>query len=89
VAAELNSLSCTIKIIPTRGIFMTTMYLSPKFQIVIPKEIRQMFDLIAGQGVKFNVKKDRIELIPELPMSAMRGMCKGIDTTVLNDPERV
>ncbi len=29
----------------------------------------------------------KIEVIPELPMSALRGICLGIDTNVPNDPE--
>ena len=30
---------------------------------------------------------DRVELVPELPMSSIRGMCPGLDTDVPNDAE--
>jgi AbrB family looped-hinge helix DNA binding protein len=66
---------------------MTSVALSPKFQIVIPKDVRQALKLVAGQRLEARVNQGRVELIPELPMSAARGMFPGIDTSVPNDPE--
>ena len=66
---------------------MTSVSLSPKFQIVIPKEVRALFNLVPGQQMEVRAVNGRIEVMPELPMSALRGMCRGIDTSVPNDDE--
>jgi AbrB family looped-hinge helix DNA binding protein len=66
---------------------MTSVALSPKFQIVIPKDVRQALKLVAGQRMEARVNQGRVELIPELPMSAACGRWPGLDTTVPNDPE--
>lgn len=66
---------------------MSTVALSPKFQVVIPKAVRQALKLVAGQRLEARVRDGKVELIPQLPMSALRGMCPGIDTHVPNDPE--
>ena len=66
---------------------MTTLSLSPKFQIVIPKTLRNALHLIAGQKLEARVTDGKIELIPIQTMKAARGMFAGIDTTVPNDPE--
>ena len=68
-------------------IFMTSVALSPKFQVVIPKDVRKALNLVAGQRLEARVVGDHVELVPELPMSAIRGMCRGINTDVPNDPE--
>ena len=66
---------------------MTSVALSPKFQVVIPKDVRKALNLVAGQRLEARVVGDHVELVPELPISAIRGMCRGIDTDVPNDPE--
>ena len=38
-------------------------------------------------AVPSRVVGDRVELMPELPISAIRGMCRGINTDVPNDVE--
>lgn len=68
---------------------MTEVTVSPKFQIVIPKEIRDSMGIVAGQKVQMMSYQGRIELIPLKPMKAMRGFLEGIDTTVLRDDDRV
>ena len=67
---------------------VATVTISPKFQVVIPKEIRQRLGLKAGQKVQTIVFEDRIELIPVKPIKKMRGFLKGIDTRVLREPDR-
>lgn len=66
---------------------MATIHLSPKFQIVIPKNVRKALNLIAGQSLEARVSDGKIELIPLQPMQAGRGLFPGIDTHVPNDPE--
>jgi len=68
-------------------IYMTSVALSPKFQVVIPKDVRKALNLVAGQRLEARVVGDHVELVPELPISAIRGMCRGIDTDVPNDAE--
>ena len=68
---------------------MTTISLSPKFQIVIPKALRNALHLIAGQQLEARVVDGKIELVPIQTMKAARGMFPGIDTTVPNDDENL
>lgn len=68
---------------------MSAVTISPKFQVVIPKEIRQDLHLKAGQKVEIVRYDNRIELIPIYPMKQLRGFLKGIDTTVPRDADRV
>ncbi|MBN1127708.1 MAG: AbrB/MazE/SpoVT family DNA-binding domain-containing protein [Chitinispirillaceae bacterium] len=55
---------------------MLTATLSPKFQIAIPKEVRQQLNLKAGIKVHVIPYNNRIEFIPILPMRSMRGFIK-------------
>ena len=68
---------------------MTSVTVSPKYQIVIPKEIRESMGIVAGQKVQITSYQGRIEVIPLKPIKEMRGFLKGIDTTVLREQDRV
>lgn len=68
---------------------MDTVTVSPKFQVVIPREIRERLGLEPGQKVQAIAYENRIELIPVRPLKAMRGFLRGIDTTVAREPDRV
>ncbi len=68
---------------------METVTISPKFQIVIPKGIRERLKLRPGQKVQAIVYEDRIELILVRPIQQMRGFLKGIDTTVPREGDRL
>ncbi len=68
---------------------MTAVTVSPKYQIVIPKEIRESMGIVSGQKVQVMSYQGRIELIPLKPMKEMRGFLKGIDTTVDREEDRV
>jgi AbrB family looped-hinge helix DNA binding protein len=54
---------------------------SPKFQVVIPKEIRERMGLRPGQEMQVILKGGVIILVPDRPISAMRGFVRGIRTT--------
>jgi AbrB family looped-hinge helix DNA binding protein len=71
------------------SIAMTAVKVSPKFQVVIPKDAREQLGLKAGQELQVLVYEGRIELIPVEPLENLRGFLKGIDTTVERDPDRV
>ena len=67
---------------------MATVTISPKYQVVIPKEIRQKLGLTPGQKVQTVIFEDRIELIPVKPIKKMKGFLKGIDTRVPRETDR-
>jgi AbrB family looped-hinge helix DNA binding protein len=68
---------------------MTSVTVSSKYQIVIPKEIRESMGIVSGQKVQIMSYQGRIEVIPLKPMKEMRGFLKGIDTTVLREEDRI
>ena len=67
---------------------MTAVTVSPKFQVVIPKNIRESMGIFSGQQLEILRYQNRIELIPIKPMQEMRGFIKGIDTDVPRDDDR-
>ncbi len=59
---------------------METVVVSPKFQVVIPRAVRESLKLRPGQRVQIIPYENRIELIPSKPAEKMRGFLQGIDT---------
>ena len=68
---------------------METVCISPKYQVVIPKSVRNLLKLLPGQKVQVLAYDNRVEMIPEQSITAMRGFLKGIDTTVEREQDRV
>ena len=68
---------------------MVMVTISPKFQVVIPKGIRELLRLRPGQKVQAIAYGDRIELIPVRRVREMRGFFRGIDTRVARERDRV
>lgn len=68
---------------------MTVVTVSPKFQVVIPREIRESLQLKPGQKVQVLQYQNRVEFIPVQPMRSMRGALSGMDTTLVREPDRV
>jgi AbrB family looped-hinge helix DNA binding protein len=68
---------------------VSTVTISPKFQVVIPRDIRKRLGLTPGQKIQTIVFDDRIELIPIKPIKKMKGFLKGIDTRVPREVDRV
>ena len=64
---------------------MSETTVSPKYQVVIPKEAREAAGISVGQKLEVIVLGDRIELIPLKPMKQMRGFLRGIDTEVVRE----
>jgi len=67
---------------------MPAVTVSTKFQVVIPKSIRDSMELVPGQQVQVVSYRNRIELIPIKPMSRLRGALKGIDVKIQRDRDR-
>ena len=67
---------------------MDVVTISPKFQVVIPRTVRERLNLSPGQKVQALVYDGRVELIPLRPAKALRVFLKGIDTTVARDADR-
>ncbi len=68
---------------------MTAVTVSPKFQVVIPKEIREALGIFSGQKIQMLTYQNRIELIPLKSMREMKGFLKGINTNVQRDQDRL
>jgi len=68
---------------------METVKVSPKFQVVIPRKVRQALGIRPGQKIQVLVYQNRIEFIPAKRMKEMRGFLKGMDSTVERDADRV
>ena len=68
---------------------MTTVKLSPKYQIVIPKEMRNKLKLRPGQRLQLIQFEDRIEFILLKEIKDARGYLKGINTDIKREGDRV
>ena len=69
--------------------YVTIVTISSRFQVVIPKDVRESLNLKPGQQVEALPFKGRVELIPLEPIESMQGFLKGIDTTVPREDDRV
>ena len=58
---------------------------SSKYQIVIPKEVRESIDLRVGQQLQVVSKGGVISLVPERPLASLRGFAKGVRTDKLRE----
>ena len=68
---------------------MQPVTVSSKFQIVIPREIRESMKLRPGEKMQVFESDGRIEVVRARSVKSLRGMCKGIDTSVERDTDRV
>lgn len=68
---------------------MMTVTISPKFQIVIPRPLRERLQLRPGQRLQVLEYAGRLELIPERNIAEMRGFVSGIDTRFSREGDRV
>lgn len=62
---------------------------SPKYQIVIPKSIRETLKLRPGQKLQVIEFDGRIELIPDLDIKMLHGFLKGINTELKREDDRL
>ena len=66
---------------------MDTVTISPKFQVVIPKRVRERMSLRAGEKLEVICVDERIEMVPVRPMREMRGFLSGLDATFERERE--
>jgi AbrB family looped-hinge helix DNA binding protein len=67
---------------------MTTVTVSPKYQIVIPAQTRRDFVITPGEKLQVISFRDRIELLPVRKMKTMRGFLKNMDTSFQRERDR-
>ena len=68
---------------------MQSVTVSPKFQVVIPRPIRDRLRLQPGQKMRVIEYSGRVEFIPERDISELRGFVKGINTSFKREEDRV
>jgi len=68
---------------------MATTTISPKYQVVIPKDVREKLNLKSGQKMTVVVKGGMVYLIPEKPVESFKGFLKGMGAgNIREDKER-
>jgi len=66
---------------------MDTAVISPKFQVVIPKEIRNNLSISPGQRVKFVAFDNHLEMIILKDLRELVGICEGMDNNFEREDE--
>ncbi len=68
---------------------MNTTTLSPKFQVMIPKKVREEMKLKAGAKFVVFSYDDRVMMVPEKSAKDIRGIAKGVDLDFEREPDRL
>ena len=68
---------------------MNTVTVSPKFQVVIPLEVRRRMKLEPGAKLMVVEFNGGLRLFPLKPPSALRGIARGIDPRIEAEPDRL
>lgn len=66
---------------------MATTTISSKFQVVIPKEVRDKLHLTPRQRLLVVEKGGVITLVPEVPLKSLKGVLKGMTTTDVREKQ--
>ena len=66
---------------------MEAVTVSQKYQVVIPRAVRERAHIRAGERLQIISFDDRIELVPIRPMREMKGFLKGLDPAFVRDEE--
>lgn len=68
---------------------MPIVKVSPKFQVVIPKEIRETSGVKAGSKMGIFVYDGRIELVPLKSIKSLKGSLPGINIEINREKDRL
>ena len=68
---------------------MQTVTVSPKYQVVIPKKIRDILQLKPGQKMRVIEFEGCIEMIPDRDISELKGFLRGINTDIQREKDRL
>ncbi|MCH7533780.1 MAG: AbrB/MazE/SpoVT family DNA-binding domain-containing protein [Gemmatimonadetes bacterium] len=68
---------------------MTVVTVSPKYQVVIPKDVREALGIRPGQKVQAFAVGERVELIPVEPLRNLRGFLNGVVPDLEREPDRL
>jgi AbrB family looped-hinge helix DNA binding protein len=66
---------------------MATTTISSKFQVVIPKEVRDKLHLTPRQRLLIVEKGGVITLVPEVPIKSLKGALKGMAMTEVREKQ--
>lgn len=67
---------------------MTVVTVSPKYQVVIPKDVRERLGIQPGQKIQALVYGDRIELVPLRQPAELRGLLEHVENSFQREPDR-
>jgi len=68
---------------------MTTVTVSPKYQVVIPEDVRKSMGVRPGEKFQVVSYDGRVQFIPLRKMREMKGWLKGMDTTIAREADRL
>jgi len=63
--------------------------ISPKFQVVIPRLVRERLRLRPGQKMQVIEHAGRVECVPERDIRELKGFVKGIKTDFVREGDRL
>lgn len=68
---------------------MEIVTVSPKYQVVIPRSVRERLGIRPGQQVQVIPYEDRIEFIPVRPARELRGFLRDVENTFEREEDRL
>ena len=68
---------------------METVTVSSKYQVVIPRSVREVLGIQPGQQVQVIPYADRIEIVPVRPTRELRGVLSGLENTFERETDRL
>jgi AbrB family looped-hinge helix DNA binding protein len=87
--SDYDKICIDLKMVYNKIIDMNTVTVSPKFQVVIPRQIRKRMGLEPGMRLHVFNHDDRVEFIPVRSPKSMRGILKGMNTSIDREEDRV
>jgi len=66
---------------------MDTATISPNYQVVIPRAIREKWNIRPGQKVRFIIYGNRLEIVPVRDIKTARGFLQGMSSDIERDDE--